>query len=134
MTQPGDDRLLSSVAELAREEHVQLMSQDLSDAAFAELSEAELQMLASAVAEQLTREPQASRDTAAGRAPRVLAKPSFARRWGWLASAAALLGGGLFAGPWLVQHLQPGGEQVAERAPAASDERRLSLPVRFLPA
>lgn len=122
MTQMGNDRLLDAVAELAREEHVQLMSQDLGEAAFAELSEAELQMLASAVSEQLTREPPPASER---QRPTVSQRPrGLGQRLAWLAAAASLFGGGL----WLVQRMPPGAEQIAERAPATSGDRRLELP------
>lgn len=118
MTQPGDERLLNAVSDVAREEHVQLMSQDLGGAAFTELSDAELQMLAGAVSEQLVREPPARQKRPAQRAQ------GLAQRLRWLAAAAALFGGGL----WLMQRLPPDREQQTASAPPASTDRQLALP------
>lgn len=120
MTQPGDERLLDAVAEVARDEHVQLMSHALDESAFAELSEAELQRLASAVSQQLGSEPPRAQP-GEPRPPAAAGQRGLGRRLGWLAAAAALLGG-----LWLVQRLPSGAEQLEARAPAI--DRQLTLP------
>jgi ferric-dicitrate binding protein FerR (iron transport regulator) len=150
VTQPGDDRLLNAVAELAREEHLQLVSHDLGDAAFTELSEAELQSLASAVAQQLSpkqlspkqpspkKTPTSERQSAASKRQSP-ARARWGRRLGWLTAAAAVL-----CGLWLLPLIRPPAERAtalvpqrgtkqaaepgAEQAPMASPDRRLALP------
>ncbi len=118
MTQEHGDRLLNAVADLAREEHAQLFDQDLGDAAFAELSEEELQALAGAVSGQLSRAPSAMAEQQ--RPP--AARRNGARWLGWLAAAAALFGGW-----WLAAQL-PSREGQLGDVQVASADRRLSLP------
>lgn len=127
MTDPAGDRLLNAVAEVAQQEWLQLPAEDLSDAAFAELSNEELQALAGSVSDRLVSNGLAhghiSALDARGREDRQRRR-GLARRLGWLAAAAAVLGTSV----WLVQSSLLPEERVAQHQPAASSDRRLSLP------
>jgi FecR protein len=129
MTESSNDRLLNAVAEIARQEQLLLAAEDISDPAFAELSDAELQALAGSVSEQLwpVQPAVSERQRPASERQRArLLRPQrgFGRRLGWLAAAAALFG----ASVWLVQYALPGPEPVAQQQPAARDDRHLTLP------
>src|SRR5690242_20385959 len=97
MTVPDHDRLLSAVAEVAREDWWQLAAEDTSDEVFADLSDAELQELASSVSSRLQRAQTAAPEARRGTGPQL--RLGFARRIGWLAAAAAVLGVSL----WLLR-------------------------------
>ncbi len=123
MSQHDEERLLEAVTELAREERVQLMSQELGGEAYAELSEAELEALAASVTAQL-----------AGETPGAATPPPL-QRWrgrstaaarllAVLAAAAALFGGGLWLARQELSEPSPG----AERAALPSSSRQLALP------
>jgi len=122
MTDPASDRLLHAVAEIARQEWLQLPAEDLSDAGFAELSNEELQALAGSVSSQLAHGHSSALEDRSRANPQR--RRGFGRRLGWLAAAAAVLGTSL----WLVQSTPPTEKPAAQRQPAASSDRRISLP------
>jgi transmembrane sensor len=127
MTDSGGDRLLNAVAEVAQQEWLQLPAEDISGAAFAELSNEELQALAGSVSQRLVSKRLAHGQIAAleaGGGEARQRRRGFGRRLGWLAAAAAVLGTSL----WLVQSTLPTQERVAQQQPAPSSGRRLSLP------
>jgi ferric-dicitrate binding protein FerR (iron transport regulator) len=115
------DELLGAVAEVAREERLQLESEDVGDEAFAELSAAELATLAGSVCERLRVEPPAFEARAATPS---LPRHGRLRRLGWLAAAAAVLGASL----WLARLAPSVSEEVATQERANPGERRLALP------
>jgi len=123
VTRAGDE-LLNAVAEIAREEQRELESEDIGDAAFAELSPAELAALAGSVCEPA----RAQRPAFGARSQTAPRRRYGVVGLGWLA-AAAVLGAGL----WLAR-LEPSvPEDVARKESAREEavgagERRLALP------